>query len=162
MKKVNTRTRIMMINWYLIFQFIIIRWLNDFLFSSEWTLFTKVSIETHLKIVQWQARSIEYCKSSCCDYQWKDVCQVLDVVCRQAHWGKVFIWVSTTFKHFTSQLPLRHPNANVKFQTHHRSYFVQPNIFVQTSQELLMLSSVTLNGQLTKIVLNSGSRLSEL
>ena len=33
---------------------------------------------------------------------------------------------------------------------------------IQTSQELRMLSSVTLNCQVTKIVMNSGSQLSEL
>ena len=32
----------------------------------------------------------------------------------------------------------------------------------QTSQELRMLSSVTINCQVTKIVMNSGSQLSEL
>ena len=34
--------------------------------------------------------------------------------------------------------------------------------FQQTSQELRMLSSVTINCQITKIVMNSGSQLSEL
>ena len=33
---------------------------------------------------------------------------------------------------------------------------------IQTSQELRMLSSVTINCQITKIVMNSGSQLSEL
>ena len=32
----------------------------------------------------------------------------------------------------------------------------------ETSQELRMLSSVTINCQITKIVMNSGSQLSEL
>ena len=35
-------------------------------------------------------------------------------------------------------------------------------IFIKTSQELRMLSSVTINCQVTKIVMNSGSQLSEL
>ena len=35
-------------------------------------------------------------------------------------------------------------------------------LFKQTSQELRMLSSVTINCQVTKIVMNSGSQLSEL
>ena len=35
-------------------------------------------------------------------------------------------------------------------------------VFLQTSQELRMLSSVTINCQITKIVMNSGSQLSEL
>ena len=35
-------------------------------------------------------------------------------------------------------------------------------ICFQTSQELRMLSSVTINCQITKIVMNSGSQLSEL
>ena len=35
-------------------------------------------------------------------------------------------------------------------------------VFTQTSQELRMLSSVTINCQITKIVMNSGSQLSEL
>ena len=34
--------------------------------------------------------------------------------------------------------------------------------WVKTSQELRMLSSVTINCQITKIVMNSGSQLSEL
>ena len=34
--------------------------------------------------------------------------------------------------------------------------------FKKTSQELRMLSSVTINCQITKIVMNSGSQLSEL
>ena len=34
--------------------------------------------------------------------------------------------------------------------------------FLKTSQELRMLSSVTINCQITKIVMNSGSQLSEL
>ena len=34
--------------------------------------------------------------------------------------------------------------------------------YIQTSQELRMLSSVTINCQITKIVMNSGSQLSEL
>ena len=33
---------------------------------------------------------------------------------------------------------------------------------MQTSQELRMLSSVTINSQITKIVMNSGSQWSEL
>ena len=36
------------------------------------------------------------------------------------------------------------------------------SVFKQTSQELRMLSSVTLNCQVTMIVMNSGSQLSEL
>ena len=36
------------------------------------------------------------------------------------------------------------------------------DIYVETSQELRMLSSVTINCQITKIVMNSGSQLSEL
>ena len=36
------------------------------------------------------------------------------------------------------------------------------NIMDKTSQELRMLSSVTLNCQITKIVMNPGSQLSEL
>ena len=35
-------------------------------------------------------------------------------------------------------------------------------VFTKTSQELRMLSSVTINYQVTKIVMNSGSQLSEL
>ena len=35
-------------------------------------------------------------------------------------------------------------------------------IWSKTSQELRMLSSVTINCQITKIVMNSGSQLSEL
>ena len=35
-------------------------------------------------------------------------------------------------------------------------------VSVKTSQELRMLSNVTLNCQVTKIVMNSGSQLSEL
>ena len=35
-------------------------------------------------------------------------------------------------------------------------------LFAKTSQELRMLSSVTINCQVTKIVMNSGSQLSEL
>ena len=38
----------------------------------------------------------------------------------------------------------------------------KPNEFNETLQELLMLSSVTLNCQVTKIVTNPGSQLSEL
>ena len=33
---------------------------------------------------------------------------------------------------------------------------------IETSQELRMLSSVTIDSQITKIVMNSGSELSEL
>ena len=40
--------------------------------------------------------------------------------------------------------------------------FINLNVFSKTSQELRMLSSVTLNCQATKIVMNSGSQLSEL
>ena len=36
------------------------------------------------------------------------------------------------------------------------------NLGDKTSQELRMLSSVTINCQITKIVMNSGSQLSEL
>ena len=36
------------------------------------------------------------------------------------------------------------------------------NLIYKTSQELRMLSSVTLNCQVTKIVMDSGSQLSEL
>ena len=36
------------------------------------------------------------------------------------------------------------------------------NLTTKTSQELRMLSSVTINCQITKIVMNSGSQLSEL
>ena len=39
--------------------------------------------------------------------------------------------------------------------------WLSPHIF-KTSQELRMLSSVTINCQITKIVMNSGSQLSEL
>ena len=35
-------------------------------------------------------------------------------------------------------------------------------VLAKTSQELRMLSSVTINCQITKIVMNSGSQLSEL
>ena len=35
-------------------------------------------------------------------------------------------------------------------------------LVLETSQELQMLSSVTINCQVTKIVMNSGSQLSEL
>ena len=37
-----------------------------------------------------------------------------------------------------------------------------PSLNSKTSQELRMLSSVTINCQVTKIVMNSGSQLSEL
>ena len=36
------------------------------------------------------------------------------------------------------------------------------DLWEETSQELRMLSSVTINCQITKIVMNSGSQLSEL
>ena len=36
------------------------------------------------------------------------------------------------------------------------------DFFMKTSQKLRMLSSVTINCQITKIVMNSGSQLSEL
>ena len=36
------------------------------------------------------------------------------------------------------------------------------HVYKKTSQELQMLSSVTINCQITKIVMNSGSQLSEL
>ena len=39
---------------------------------------------------------------------------------------------------------------------------VLPCIYLKTSQELRMLSNVTLNCQVAKIVMNSGSQLSEL
>ena len=41
------------------------------------------------------------------------------------------------------------------------SYYILCD-FTKTSQELRMLSSVTINCQMTKIVMNSGSQLSEL
>ena len=43
--------------------------------------------------------------------------------------------------------------------TRRRTYF---NTEIKTLQELRMLSSVTLNCQVTKIVMDSGSQLSEL
>ena len=43
-----------------------------------------------------------------------------------------------------------------------RFFTLPPKFDFQTSQELRMLSSVTLNCQATKIVMNSGSQLSEL
>ena len=43
-----------------------------------------------------------------------------------------------------------------------QSYIRDPDCNNKTSQELLMLSSVTINCQVTKTVMNSGSQLSEL
>ena len=48
------------------------------------------------------------------------------------------------------------------FITRHFILFLHAIKSVQTSQELRMLSSVTINCQITKIVMNSGSQLSEL
>ena len=47
--------------------------------------------------------------------------------------------------------------TTLRWRAHDQIY-----IHLQTSQELRMLSSVTINCQLTKIVMNSGSQLSEL
>ena len=47
-------------------------------------------------------------------------------------------------------------NADENFEAH------ETHEKVKTSQELRMLSSVTINCQVTKIVMNSGSQLSEL
>ena len=44
----------------------------------------------------------------------------------------------------------------------HAACFCCRALWQQTSQELRMLSSVTINCQITKIVMNSGSQLSEL
>ena len=47
--------------------------------------------------------------------------------------------------------------------TQHLAGDMLPSQFTaETSQELRMLSSVTINCQITKIVMNSGSQLSEL
>ena len=48
------------------------------------------------------------------------------------------------------------------FNYHFWSILIEKELFLQTSQELRMLSNVTLNCQVAKIVMNSGSQLSEL
>ena len=56
---------------------------------------------------------------------------------------------------------------NIVNVAHVNTQFVYDNhlckqLIFQTSQELPMLSSVTINCKITKIVMNSGSQLSEL
>ena len=54
---------------------------------------------------------------------------------------------------------------NAKYKTYQlgdSASFLECLMIYKTSQELRMLSSVTLNCQVTKIVMDSGSQLSEL
>ena len=66
------------------------------------------------------------------------------------------------------RLSLLHPGVSRRYGRFHVSMYQMSfnNIslwfFLKTSQELRMLSSVTLNCQVTKIVMNSGSQLSQL
>ena len=61
---------------------------------------------------------------------------------------------------------LRKRGTETKFKEQQQNWAVYylplKGDLLKTSQELRMLSSVTINSQITKIVMNSGSQLSEL
>ena len=83
------------------------------------------------------------------------------LLCLLSHMGTLHNHLGSQSGLFALESILSFSSINFKVKSRH-VYWQKSRLHIQTSQELRMLSSVTINCQITKIVINSGSQLSEL